>query len=116
MIDLLPLISIESIAGRSTHRDDQRIAVALEFDVAKIAGCKQQADQLAGRRFVDLIADVDRQQVEHGSRGNALQPLNADVRHGERIGEREPRPQQRDGDPSLQRSPKHGLPRVRIIV
>ncbi len=88
-LDRLVALELDRVdRGTLDHGDDQRVAVARESDVAKIARLEQQTDQLADRRLVDLIADVDRQQIEHRSRGHALQPLNADVRHGERIGER----------------------------
>ena len=67
------------------HRHHERIAVASEPYVAEEAGPEQRANGSGGARVVDGIADLDREVVEYGAGGNALETLQADVLDDERV-------------------------------
>ena len=72
--------------GPLDHGHHQHAAVPGHADVVEVAGGEQQANQLADGHFIDPVADVDRQRVEHRARGDPLQPLQADVGDGEGVG------------------------------
>jgi hypothetical protein len=61
------------------HDDEQRVAVAAQFDVAEKARGIHSAHRFADPLGVEMIADVDRQIVEDRAFRNALQALHAYV-------------------------------------
>ena len=82
-MSLLPLISTLSSDGPLEHGDQQRVAVAIQCDVAEESGRVQRPQRLAQPLRIELIADVDRQVIEHRAFGDALQALDLDVADGE---------------------------------
>ena len=102
-LDVLVALDIDALErGALGHRDNQRVAIAAQLDVAEKAGGVQRAQCLALARRSQVIADVHRQVVEDRALGDALQALDADVlddevtgrallrrRHERRCGQRE---------------------------
>ena len=85
-LDGLVAVEFDGLDGGALdHRDDENVVVARHADVIEISGGEEQADELAHGHFIDSIADLNGKDVEHGSGGHPLQPLQADVRNGERL-------------------------------
>ena len=59
--------------------DDQDVAVALDADIPEKPGLEERPDGVPRAAFVELIADLDRQGVEHGAGRQPPQALHADV-------------------------------------
>ncbi len=66
-------------------RDHQDVALAVQLHVLEEAGAVQGADRIASLGVIDSVAAVHRQIGEYGARGDALQPVDADVAGDERF-------------------------------
>ena len=65
--------------GAFDHRHHQRRAVLLDTHVTKETGLEERADGLGRGPGIDLVANLERQVVEHRARGDSLQSLDTNV-------------------------------------
>ncbi len=101
-LDVLVALDLElGDGGPLDHHDQQGVAVAAQFHVAKEAGRVQRPHGFADALAVEVIADVHRQVVEYRAFGDSLQAFDADVADRERVScavcARTSRPQGLDG-------------------
>ena len=85
-LDVLVALDLElGDGGTLDHHDQQGVAVAAQFHVAKEAGRVQRTHGFADALAVEVIADVHRQIVEYRAFGDSLQAFDADVADRKRI-------------------------------
>ena len=79
-LDVLVALDLEALdRGTLEHGDDERAAVATQFDVTEESGRVHRAQCFRDATRIELIADVDRQIIEDRAFGDALQAFDADV-------------------------------------
>ena len=79
-LDVLVALDLElGDRGPLDHHDEQRIAVAAQFDVAEETRGVQGAHRLGDALLIETVADVHRQVVEHRAFRYSLQSFDADV-------------------------------------
>ena len=71
--------------GALLHADHEHIALHVKAHVGEQAQAKQRADGRGAFFIVVGFAHTNRQRREHGARLDALQALDTDVAHGERV-------------------------------
>ncbi len=82
-LDVLVALDLDALERRALeHGDQQGIAVAIQRDIAEESRGVQRPQRLAQPLCVELVADVDRQVIEHRAFGDALQALDLDVADG----------------------------------
>ena len=84
-VEVLVALDLDT-ADRSpfAHEDNQHVAVAFQVHVVEKTGLEQRIDGRDAALFVQRLADLDRQVVEHRAGGYALQSLDADILDGKR--------------------------------
>ena len=68
------------------HGDDQDVALTVQTNVLEEAGLVQGTQRVRGPRTIQPISLLHRQIGEHGTGGDALQSVNADVADDEVVG------------------------------
>src|SRR5262249_53492363 len=86
-LDVLVALDLEALdRGTFEHGNDERAAVATQFDVAEKPGRVHRTHRLGNLPVIERVADVDGQVVEDRAFGDALQAFDANVTDREAVG------------------------------